>query len=176
MRPYWQIVFLEGETELMVTALFIILVAGFFACFVLDVFGRLLLLTVKLPEPAWNIVGRWTYYMCAKGQLFHPAVSQAAPVRRETELGWAFHYFIAVGWAVIFHLIFIAPAIAPLSWLNGFVFGVATAAAPLLIFMPFTGQGTFARNTLTPLMTSAILLVRHSVFGLAMHAAFIWFY
>jgi hypothetical protein len=25
-------------------------------------------------------------------------------------------------------------------------------------------------------MTSAILLVRHSVFGLAMHAAFIWFY
>lgn len=91
MRPYWQSGSLEGKTELMVTALFVILVAGFFACFILDTFGRLLLLTVKLPEPAWYIVGRWTYYICAKGRLFHPAVSQAAPVRRETELGWVFH-------------------------------------------------------------------------------------
>ena len=39
----------------------IIVIAGFYSCFTLDLFGRFLLLVLKTPEPSWDVVGRWAY-------------------------------------------------------------------------------------------------------------------
>ena len=153
-----------------------IVIAGLFSCIALDLFGRILLILFKIPEPSWEVVGRWVFYMVRRGAVFNPQISYAMPIAHEVAIGWAFHYFIAFAWAVAFHVSFISYPLFELSYRNGLVFGVLTTLAPLFIFMPFTGQGMLARKTQMPYLTSLILLVRHSVFGLAMFVAFTWFH
>jgi len=138
-----------------------VVVAGIFSCIILDILGYLLKL-IGIPEPTWGIVGRWTYYMI-KNQ-----------VRYEILLGWIFHYYISLCWAVIYYFVFIILGVN-MSYFSGLIFGATTTLAPLLIFLPFTGQGILASNTENPIKTSFIFLVRHSLYGLAMFEAFRWF-
>ena len=152
-----------------------IVVAGFFSCIALDMFGRLLLILFKIPEPSWGIVGRWFFYMVRRGVIFNPQISDTSPIAHEVKIGWTFHYLIAVIWAFVFYILFISYPLLELSYKNGLLFGALTTIAPLFIFMPFTGQGVLARKTDTPYLTSLILLARHSVFGLAMFEGFSWF-
>ena len=152
-----------------------IVIAGFFSCIALDMFGRLLLILFKIPEPSRGIVGRWFFYMVSRGVIFNPQISDATPIAHEVKIGWTFHYLIAVIWAVVFYILFISYPLLELSYKNGLLFGALTTIAPLFIFMPFTGQGVLARITDTPYLTSLILLARHSVFGLAMFEGFSWF-
>ena len=152
-----------------------IVVAGFFSCIALDMFGRLLLILFKIPEPSWGIVGRWFFYMVRRGVIFNPQISDTSPIAHEVKIGWTFHYLIAVIWAGVFYILFISYPLLELSYKNGLLFGALTTIAPLFIFMPFTGQGVLARKTDTPYLTSLILLARHSVFGLAMFEGFSWF-
>ena len=153
----------------------IIIMAGFYSCFALDLFGRFLLIVLKIPEPSWDVVGRWAYYIVMRGVLFNPQISNVTPIVHELKIGWIFHYLIAVLWAVIFHILFVEHSLFELSYLNGLVFGIATTLAPLFIFMPCIGQGILARKTQIPYLTLLILIARHSVFGLAMFEAFRWF-
>ena len=153
-----------------------IVIAGCFSCIALDMFGRLLLILFKIPEPSWDIVGRRFFYMVRRGVIFNPQISDAMPIAHEVKIGWTFHYLIAVIWAVVFYILFISYPLLELSYKNGLLFGALTTIAPLFIFMPFTGQGVLARKTDTPYLTSLILLARHSVFGLAMFEGFSWFH
>ena len=107
--------------------------------------------------------------------FFNPQISSAIPIAHEVNIGWAFHYFIAVIWAAIFHILFVEYSLFELSYQNGVIFRAITTLAPLFIFMPFTGHGILARKTQTPYFTALILLARHSVFGLAIFEAFRWF-
>lgn len=152
----------------------IIAVAGVLACVVLDAFGRALLIVLKVPEPAYGILGRWVFFMIKRGHVFNPTISASAPISHELKIGWIFHYLISIAWAVLFYFLFFVIQIAEVSYVNGLIFGAATTIAPLFIFMPLTGQGVLASNTPRPLFTSLILLARHSIFGLAMFAAFNW--
>ncbi len=154
----------------------IIVIAGFFSCVALDFFGRVLLVLLKIPEPSWGVVGRWVFYMVRRGTVFNPQISDAMPIAHEVKIGWAFHYLIAVIWAVAFHIFFVGYPLFELTCKNGLLFGALTTLAPLFVFMPFTGQGVLARKTQMPFLTSIVLLARHSVFGLAMFEAFSWFH
>ena len=62
-----------------------------------------------------------------------------------------------------------------MSYVSGLIFGAITNLAPLLIFLPFTGQGIFAKNTDKTIKTSFIFLIRHSIYGVAMYEGFRWF-
>ena len=57
-------------------------------------------------------------------------------------VGQLFYYFIFIILGV------------NMSYFSGLIFGATTTFAPLLIFMPFTGQGIMASNTENPLKTS----------------------
>ena len=92
-----------------------IVIAGFFSCIALDMFGRLLLILFKIPEPSWGIVGRWFFYMVRQGVIFNPQISDAMPIAHEVKIGWAFHYLIAVAWAVMFYIFFISYPLLELS-------------------------------------------------------------
>lgn len=152
----------------------VIAIAGVFSCFILDVFGRALLIVFKVPEPSYGILGRWAFFMIRRGQIYNPTISASAPISHELKIGWGFHYGISIAWAVVFHVLFFVIPKVELSYVNGLLFGAATTIAPLFIFMPLTGQGVLARNTPNPYFTSLVLLARHSIFGLAMCAAFNW--
>ncbi len=150
-----------------------ILVAGLFSCIILDILGYLLK-KIGIPEPSWGIVGRWTYYMINKGTFFNPTIIEKPEFKYEVLLGWFFHYFISISWAVIYYIIFIVVGIK-MSYFSGLIFGAITTLAPLLVFLPFTGQGIFAKNTDKPIEISLIFLIRHSIYGVAMYEGFRWF-
>ena len=150
-----------------------ILVAGIFSCIILDILGYLMK-KMGIPEPSWAIVGRWTYYMIKYAAFYNPTISEKPELKYEVLLGWVFHYFISVCWAVIYYISFIYVGIK-MSYFSGVIFGAITTLAPLLIFLPFTGQGIFAKNTDKPIKTSFIFLIRHSIYGVAMYEGFRWF-
>ena len=120
-----------------------IVVAGIFSCIILDVLGYLLKL-IGIPEPSWGIVGRWTYYMIRNGTFYNPKIIDMPKFKHEIFLGWIFHYSISLCWAVIYYFVFIILGLN-MSYFSGLIFGATTTLAPLLIFMPFTGQGIFAQ-------------------------------
>ena len=58
----------------------VIAIAGVFSCFILDVFGRALLIVFKVPEPSYGILGRWAFFMIRRGQISNPTISASAPI------------------------------------------------------------------------------------------------
>ena len=54
--------------------IFCIIIAGIFSCIILDILGYLQKM-IGIPEPSWNILGRWGYYMFKNGILFNPIAS-----------------------------------------------------------------------------------------------------
>ena len=150
-----------------------IVVAGIFSCIILDILGYSLKL-IGIPEPSWGIVGRWTYYMIRNLTFYNPKIIDMTKFKHEVLLGWIFHYYISLSWAVIYYFVFIILGLN-MTYSSGLIFGAITTLAPLLIFMPFTGQGIFASNTDNPAKTSFIFLIRHSIYGLAMFEGFRWF-
>ena len=150
-----------------------IFIAGIFSCIILDILGYLLK-KIGVPEPSWGIVGRWTYYMIKNGTFFNPTIIEKPEFKYEVLLGWVFHYFISISWAVIYFISFIYIGIK-MSYFSGLIFGAITTLAPLLVFLPFTGQGLLASNTENPVKISLVFLIRHSLYGLAMFEGFRWF-
>ena len=150
-----------------------ILVAGVFSCIILDILGYLLK-KMGIPEPSWGIVGRWTYYMIKHAAFYNPTINEKPEFKYEVLLGWVFHYFISLCWSIIYYISFIYVGIK-MSYFSGLIFGALTTLAPLLIFLPFTGQGIFAKNTEKPFKTSIVFMLRHSIYGIAMYEGFRWF-
>ncbi len=150
-----------------------IFISGIYSCIVLDILGYLLK-TIGVPEPSWGVLGRWTYYMLINGSFFNPKIDQMLEYKHEVLLGWICHYFISICWAIIYYLCFVLIGFK-MSYFSGLIFGAITTLAPLLVFLPFTGQGIFAKNTEKPMKTSIIFFVRHSIYGVAMYQAFSWF-
>ena len=150
-----------------------IVAAGIFSCIILDILGYLLKL-IGIQEPSWSIVGRWTYYMIKNASFYNPKIINMPKFKYEILLGWIFHYYISLCWAVIYYFVFIILGVN-MSYFSGLIFGASTTFAPLLIFMPFTGQGIMASNTENSLKTSFVFLIRHSLYGLAMFEGFKWF-
>ena len=150
-----------------------IIVAGVFSCIILDILGYILKL-IGIPEPSWGIVGRWTYYMLKNATFFNPNIGKMPPFKYEILLGWFFHYYVSICWAVIYYFCFILVGFK-MTYFSGFIFGALTTLAPLFIFLPFTGQGILAKNTEIPVKTSFMFLIRHSIYGIAMYEGFRWF-
>ena len=150
-----------------------ILVAGVFSCIILDILGYLLKL-MGIPEPSWGIVGRWTYYMLKNANFYNPNIAQMPNFRYEVSLGWIFHYYVSICCAVIYYFCFLMIGLK-MTYFSGFIFGALTTLAPLMIFLPFTGQGVFANKTGIPIKTSVMFLIRHSIYGIAMYEGFRWF-
>ena len=112
--------------------------------------------------------------MIRNGAFYNPKIIGMPKFKHEIFLGWIFHYYISLCWAVIYYFVFIVLGLN-MSYFSGLIFGATTTLAPLLIFMPFTGQGIFASNTENPTKTSFVFLIRHSLYGLAMFEGFRWF-
>ena len=56
-----------------------IIIAGIFSCIILDILGYLQKM-IGIPEPSWNILGRWGYYIIKNGILQSSGLTQKEPV------------------------------------------------------------------------------------------------
>ena len=112
--------------------------------------------------------------MLKNATFYNPNIAQMPNVRYEVIFGWIFHYYVSICWAVIYYFCFLMVGLK-MTYFSGFIFGALTTLAPLLIFLPFTGQGVFANKTGIPIKTSIMFLIRHSIYGIAMYEGFRWF-
>ncbi len=142
---------------------------GIVATAVMDLWLTLLK-ALGLPTLNFALLGRWVAHM-PRGRWAHQAIAQAAPVRGETALGWAAHYFTGIALALLL------AALAGPQWLRApslwpaLGFGMATVALPLFVMQPAMGAGVASSRTKTPALNVLKSLANHTAFGLGLYAA-----
>lgn len=123
-----------------------------------------------VPTMDFALLGRWAGHL-ARGRIAHEAIRHAAPVRHEACVGWLVHYAVGVALAVLL------VAWLGSTWLRNptlapaVIFGLATAAAPLLLLQPAMGAGIASTRTPAPWRNSLRSLANHGVFGVGLYLA-----
>jgi len=139
------------------------------ATLVIDLWAALLR-RFGIPSLNFALLGRWIGHVF-RGQLTHPSIAKAPPVRRELWLGWLAHYGIGISFGGLL-LAWVgldwarSPTVVP-----AFVVGVGTVVAPLFVLQPALGAGIASSKTPTPVFNTLKSLMTHSVFGLGLFIA-----
>ena len=101
----------------------------------------------------------------------HASIAKAAPVRRESLIGWAAHYSIGITFAVLLLAAFgLGWARSP-SLFPALFIGIVSVVAPLFILQPAFGAGIASSKTPRPIFNSVKSLVTHVVFGSGLYLA-----
>jgi len=144
---------------------------GICACFVFDICQRLIKYATGIPPSNWALVGRWFWGVVLDRRFIAKGLVSQAPRPFETSLGWAVHYSVAIGYALIFAVLMEFRVFQP-SIFDGLIFGIISVVVPWFFFMPALGNGILARHTPNPLLACSLAFVMHSVFGIAIGAGF----
>ncbi|ROL79847.1 hypothetical protein BLX41_09515 [Pseudomonas protegens] len=146
------------------------LLIGIGATLILDLWTLFLARVLNIPGPNWAMVGRWIGHF-PQGQFVHQSIAQATAISGERTLGWLAHYLIGVLFAALLLLICglewaRQPTLAP-----ALIMGVATVAAPFFLMQPGMGAGIAASKMPKPNVARLRSLIAHSVFGLGLYGA-----
>jgi hypothetical protein len=135
-----------------------------------------LLLLRRLGVPTLNfaMIGRWVGHW-RHGRWAHERIAGAAPVTGETALGWLVHYATGVAFAAVLVALCGPAWIASPSLLPALAMGVGSVAAPLLVMQPALGAGIASSRTATPLRNCLRSLANHTVFGIGLYLAALFF-
>jgi hypothetical protein len=145
------------------------MLVGIGATVVLDVWLALLK-RLGAQTLSIGLIGRWAGH-ALRGQLVHPAIAKAPPIRGELALGWFTHYAIGIVFAgLLFGVTGPAWTQSP-SLLPALIVGIATVAAPLFVMQPAMGAGFAASKTPTPLKNCIRSTVNHAVFGIGLYVS-----
>ena len=145
-----------------------ILAVGVLSCVCFDIWQRLLVVLFKIPTSNWAIVGRWLVLGVTKGLWLNPNLISFPAFPNELKIGWVFHYFVAIIYAIIFFLLAHFFESVEFNWLSGLIFGMLSVIVPWFFFMPATGSGFLALRSENPTLACFLAFCAHSVFGLAM--------
>jgi len=124
----------------------------------------------RLPgqaPPNWRPVGRWFWHL-RDGEVFHPAIGEAAPSPNDLAVGWIAHYAVGILYGMVFALIVGPRWFAAPTFLPAWIFGIVTVAAGWFLLQPGMGLGWAAARTPNPTKVRAISLLNHTVFGLGL--------
>jgi len=133
----------------------------------MDIWALALNRLLGLPLPNWGDVGRWVAHL-RHGTVFHSAISNAAPVPRETTIGWVFHYMVGLVYGVIFVMIAGASWLAAPTFFPAWVFAIVTIGAGWFLLHPGLGLGWALSKTPTPWKNRCFGLLAHTVFGIGL--------
>lgn len=115
----------------------------------------------------YRFLGRWIGHI-PKGRFFHQRIAATHPVRGERAIGWAAHYSIGIGFALVLLLAAgdgwaDAPTLAP-----ALAVGLATILAPWLVMQPAFGAGIAGAKTARPWRGRLRNLGTHTVYGVGL--------
>ena len=147
------------------------LLIGIGSCAVFDLWQRLFQVFTTIPPPNWSLVGRWFIGLISKGRLFASQLAEQPKEKYETFAGWFVHYAVAVVYAGVFGFL-IDLGFLHSTPVDGLAFGIASVVVPWFFFMPAMGNGVLANKTLNPILSCALALMMHSIFGLSLGIGF----
>ena len=154
---------------------FIVFIVGILGCLIFDFWQRCLLLFFKIPPSNWAFVGRWLVLFLRSRVWVQPELSKQPIIRNELQIGWGFHYAVAVKYALFYFLLF-NEGIVNLGLRDGVIFGTFSVIVPWFFFMPAMGAGILARKTPNPVLACVLALIAHTIFGGAIGLFFDIFY
>ena len=143
------------------------LVMGLGATIAMDIWALALNRILGIGLPNWGNVGRWVAHL-RHGTVFHDNISDAAPVPRETTIGWIFHYVVGLIYGVILALIMGSAWLAAPTFFPAWIFAIITIAGGWCLLHPGMGLGWFLSKTPTPWKNRGMGLLAHTAFGLGL--------
>ena len=147
------------------------LLIGIGSCAVFDLWQRLFQVFTTIPPTNWSLVGRWFMGLISGGRLFANQLAEQPKEKYETVAGWFVHYAVAVVYAGVFGFL-IDLGFLHSTPVDGLAFGIASVVVPWFFFMPAMGNGVLANKTLNPILSCALALMMHSIFGLSLGIGF----
>ena len=159
---------MRGDAQMPHTELILI---GIGSCIVFDVWQRIFQIFTSIPPSNWKLVGRWFIGLISNGQLIASQLSQQPEAKHETPTGWVVHYAVAIVYAYVLFILVQLEIFEP-TITHGLVFGVVSVLVPWLFFMPAMGNGVLANKTPNPILSCALALMMHSIFGLSLGIGF----
>ena len=144
------------------------LVAGIFATAIIDIWAAMSNRVFRLPVTNWAMVGRWLGHIPA-GRFVHSPVSSSPPINNELLIGWIFHYFTGLVYALVYlYLLQILLAVTP-TLISGLLFGMVTIVSPWFIMQPALGIGICASKAPYPNVVRLQNFLVHSIFGASLY-------
>ncbi len=155
---------------------FLILSAvGICACAFLDFWQRLLFYLFKVPPSNWALVGRWLIIFLRTRIWVQSNLVKQTAIKNELFIGWVFHYFVAVVYALLY-LFLVNHNVINFGFADGVVFGLFSVIVPWFFFMPAMGTGILANKAPNPSLSCLLALMAHTIFGGALGWLFKMFY
>ena len=151
--------------------LFEIIAVGIFSCLAFDLWQRIFKLLTGIPPSNWAMVGRWLINLIKNQQIFVENITAIETYHSELSIGWFFHYFVAILYAVVYFLLMEIKIINP-GFFDGLIFGVISVIVPWFFFQPALGNGILASKTSEPIKVCLLALMMHTIFGIAIGIGF----
>jgi hypothetical protein len=148
------------------------IIAGIVCCIAMDVWQRILFLTFNIPPTNWSITGRWFMMLISKKIIFNQNLDHENPVRYELQIGWAFHYWVAIIYGFVYYFLLAVFDILDTSILSGLIFGLISVIVPWFFYLPVTGKGFMGNKTPNPTLTILLSTASHVVVGVFLAIGF----
>ena len=148
------------------------IIAGIVCCIAMDVWQRILFLTFNIPPTNWSITGRWFMMLISKKIIFNQNLDHENPVRYELQIGWAFHYWVAIIYGFAYYFLLAVFDILDTSILSGLIFGLISVIVPWFFFLPVTGKGFMGNKTPNPTLTKLLSTSSHVILGIFLAIGF----
>ena len=148
------------------------IIAGIVCCIAMDVWQRILFLTFNIPPTNWSITGRWFMMLISKKIIFNQNLDHENPVRYELQIGWAFHYWVAIIYGFAYYFLLAVFDILDTSILSGLIFGLISVIVPWFFYLPVTGKGFMGNKTPNPTLTRLLSTSSHIVLGIFLAIGF----
>ena len=156
----------------MVHFIFDSIFAGIFCCIAMDVWQRILFLTLDIPPSNWASAGRWLIMLIDKRIFVNQNLDNENPVRYELQIGWIFHYCVGIGYGFAYYFFLTVLDIFDTSIFSGFIFGLISVIIPWFFFFPVTGKGFMGNKTPNPNVTKLLSTCSHVVLGIFLALGF----
>ena len=148
------------------------IIAGIVCCIAMDVWQRILFLTFNIPPTNWSITGRWFMMLISKKIIFYQNLDHENPVKYELQIGWAFHYWVAIIYGFAYYFLLAVFDILDTSILSGLIFGLISVIVPWFFYLPVTGKGFMGNKTPNPTLTILLSTSSHVVVGVFLAIGF----
>ena len=155
----------------MENSIFDSIIAGIFCCIGMDLWQRILFLTFNIPPTNWSIAGRWFIMMVSKKMIINQNLDNENPIKYELQIGWVFHYCVAIGYGFVYYFFLIA-GILDASILSGLIFGLISVIVPWFFYLPVTGKGFIGNKTPNPTLTRLLSTSSHVIVGIFLAIGF----